>query len=325
MLTRRGFLGGAIQVAGVVSLAAGQSLVTRPSKQPAVPSIDVIDCHTHFYDPERPQGIPWPEKGSSLYRTVLPEHLRALPHAIPVTGTIIVEASSWLEDNQWLLDIADDDPFVVGIVGHLNPGSDTFADHLKRFSRTRLFRGIRVGQGLVTELMTRKNLQDFRSLVDYDLELDVNGGPTMPEVVGKLAEQIPDLRLVVNHIGNVRITDQKPPGDWVRAIEKASRGKNVFCKVSALVEGAVYKGDKAPDDVEFYRPYLDVVWDAFGDDRLIYGSDWPVSERAADYDSQQQVVLDYVSGRGKAATHKFFSLNSRQAYKWEERPGRRVS
>ena len=109
-----------LQILGIASLAAGQSLVTRYSKQPVVPSIDVIDCHTHFYDPERPQGIPWPEKGSSLYRTVLPEHLRALPHAIPVTGTIIVEASSWLEDNQWLLDIAADDPFVVGIVGHLN-------------------------------------------------------------------------------------------------------------------------------------------------------------------------------------------------------------
>ena len=64
---------------------------------------------------------------------------------------------------------------------------------------------------------------------------------------------------------------------------------------------------------------------AIPDDAAQNGSDWPVSERAADYDSQQQVVLDYVSGRGKAATHKFFSLNSRQAYKWEERPGRRVS
>ena len=325
MLTRRGFIGGAMQVAGIVSMAEGQSLVTKHSKQPVVPSIDVIDCHTHFYDPERPQGIPWPEKGSSLYRTVLPEHLRALPHAIPVTGTIIVEASSWLEDNQWLLDIAADDLFVVGVVGHLSPGSDTFSDHLKRFARNGLFRGIRVSQGLVTELMKRESLRDFRSLVDYDLELDVNGGPTMPEVVGRLAEQIPDLRLVVNHIGNVRITDQKPSGDWVRSIERASRGKNVYCKVSALVEGAVYKGDKAPDDVEFYRPYLDVVWNAFGDDRLIYGSDWPVSERAADYGSQQQVVLDYVSGRGENATRKFFSLNSRQAYKWQERPGRSVS
>ena len=65
----------------------------------------VIDCHTHFYDPSRPQGVPWPGRDSSLYRTVLPADLRRQPQHLPVTGTIVVEASSWLEDNDWLLEL----------------------------------------------------------------------------------------------------------------------------------------------------------------------------------------------------------------------------
>ena len=80
----------------------------------------VIDCHTHFYDPGRPQGVPWPGRDSSLYRTVLPADLRRLPQHLPVTGTIVVEASSWLEDNDWLLELAQRDPFIVGVVGNLD-------------------------------------------------------------------------------------------------------------------------------------------------------------------------------------------------------------
>ena len=286
------------------------------------PRIDVVDCHTHFYDPTRPEGTPWPRKGSSLYRTVLPKHLRALPHALKVTGTVIVEASHRLEDNQWLLDIAKNDPFVVGIVGHLNTDDPQFASHVKRFAANKLFRGIRVSQGVVAKRLKSGDLKPFRVLQEHDLELDVNGGPVTPLVVSRLAEKMPDLRLLQNHIGNVAITRNAPPKDWVANIRAAGRHKNVFCKVSAMVEGASRSGGKAPTDVAFYKPYLDVVWNAFGNDRVIYGSDWPVSERAASYQQQQQIVIDYVVDRGVKALAKFFASNSKRAYKWAERPGR---
>lgn len=321
MPTRRTFLKRSWQGATGVSLAAMGLYCNAEDEKKGQP-LEVIDCHTHFYDPTRPEGIPWPRKGSPLYRQVLPKHLRALPHAQKVTGTVIVEASSRLEDNQWLLDIAEDDPFVVGIVGHLKPGQKEFAGHVRRFSRSKLFRGIRVGQGLVEGLLESDNLADFKLLQEHDLELDVNGGPTMPAVVGRLAERLPELRIVVNHIGNVRIDKNPPPADWAKAIQASAGHENVFCKASALVEGASRGGGKAPTDVSFYRPYLDVVSDAFGDDRLIYGSDWPVSERAADYKTQQQIVLDYVKDRGAETLRKFFSINSKKAYKWVEREGR---
>ena len=119
----------------------------------SVDELDVIDCHTHFYDPARPGGIPWPAKGSPLYRTVLPKHLRELKHFRRVTGTVIVEASDRLEDNAWLLGLAKDDPFVVGIVGRLEPGSPDFAKHLKRFAAHPLFRGIRISTSLLRSLL----------------------------------------------------------------------------------------------------------------------------------------------------------------------------
>jgi len=317
-LSRRQFLSssGGLVVAGASTAKAAAAVVAEK------PLLDVIDCHTHFYDPTRPGGIPWPRKGSPLYRPVLPKHLRALSHARRVTGTVIVEASSRLEDNQWLLDIAKNDPFVVGIVGHLDPSDPKYVAHVKRFARNKLFRGIRVGQGLVAGRLKSNSLEAFKVLQDHDLELDVNGGPVTPLVVSHLAARKPGLRLLQNHIGNVAITADPPSKDWVSNIRAAARHKNVFCKVSAMVEGASRGGGKAPSDVEFYKPYLDVVWNAFGEDRVIYGSDWPVSERAASYKQQQQIVLDYVSDRGVAAVKQFFSLNAKRAYKWVERDGR---
>ena len=121
MVTRRGFL-------KVSAAAAAGAFVggCRSAGAASTGQLDIIDCHTHFYDPTRPGGIAWPGEDSPLYGVVLPENLRALPKPRPVTGTVIVEASPWIEDNQWLLDIAKDDPFVVGIVGHLKPGGEGY-------------------------------------------------------------------------------------------------------------------------------------------------------------------------------------------------------
>ena len=321
MSTRRAFLRQALQSV-VGAFLAGTGLACRAGEMRTVQPLDVIDCHTHFYDPTRPQGIPWPGPGSPLYRQALPRQLRALPHARRVTGTVVVEASPWLEDNQWLLDLARDDPFVVGIVGRLDPGHEEFAAQLGRFARDRIFRGIRVGGSAVSEFLESGELTNFGLLEKHDLELDVNGGPNMPLVVSRLAERLPSLRIVVNHIGNVGIDQNPPPADWVGAIRAAASHPMVYCKVSALLSAAARGGREPPVDVAFYRPYLDVLWEAFGEDRLIYGSDWPVCEMASDYQTQQQVVLDYVADLGDSAMRKFFSLNSQQAYKWTEREGR---
>lgn len=284
--------------------------------------LDIIDCHTHFYDPTRPGGVPWPAKGTSLYRTVLPKDLRALKVFRPITGTVIVEASSRLEDNQWLLDIAREDPFIVGIVGRIEPGSKDFGKEIKRFAGNPLFRGIRVSSHLVSGMLEKETLGDFKILADLDLALDVNGGPETPAILAILAKKIPKLRIVLNHIGNVQITAGVPPLDWSKGIQMAGLSPNVFCKISALVEGAARDGKRPPKDLPFYRPYIDVVWNAFGKERVIYGSNWPVSELATDYGILQRIVMEYALEKGENATAHFCSLNAKKAYKWVERPGR---
>ncbi|MDA1053248.1 MAG: amidohydrolase family protein [Planctomycetota bacterium] len=313
-ISRREWIVGSI--VGVVGLG-------RLRADDSIADLDIIDCHTHFYDPTRPEGIPWPGKGTPLYRTVLPKHLRELKQFRRVTGTVIVEASPRVEDNAWLLEIAKDDPFVVGIVGRLEPGTPEFAKYVKHFAANPLFRGIRISGGLLNELLGKETLADLKLLADHDLALDVNGGPETPAVIAKLAPRLPTLRIVLNHLGNVRITADDPPREWQSGIRAAAAHSNVFCKISALVEGAARDGQKVPDALAFYRPYIDVVWNAMGDDRVIYGSNWPVSERAAVYETLQRIVLEYAFERGADATRKFCSLNAKRAYKWVERPSRR--
>lgn len=317
-MQRRAFL--ACSAAGLVGLGL------KISSAKDIPAdLDIIDCHTHFYDPTRPEGIPWPGKGTPLYRPVLPTHLRALKPFRRVTGTVIVEASPLVEDNAWLLNLAKDDPFVVGIVGNLKPGEPDFAKQLNRFAVNPLFRGIRVNVALVKQLLDKNELTDLKRMADLDLSLDVNGGPDTPAALAQLAPKLPTLRLVLNHIGNVRITKDAPPSDWQAGIVAAAKQPNVFVKVSALVEGAARDGDQAPRELDFYRPYINVVWNAFGDDRVIYGSNWPVSDRAADYETLQRIVLEYAFERGEQVTRQFCSLNAKRAYKWIERDGRRHS
>jgi predicted TIM-barrel fold metal-dependent hydrolase len=239
-----------------------------------------------------------------------------------VTGTVIVEASPLVEDNAWLLELAKDDPFVVGIVGNLKPDAPECAGHLKRFAANPLFRGIRISSGQTIEMTAKNRLDDLKRMVDLDLALDVNGGPETPAAIAGLAAKVPNLRIVLNHIGNVRITPETPPRDWAEGIRAAASHANVFVKISALVESASRDCKKAPKDLAFYKPYIDIVWNAFGNERVIYGSDWPVCESAADYETMQRIVMEYAQDKGDLAVRQFCSLNAKRAYKWVERPGR---
>ncbi|GAA5510172.1 amidohydrolase family protein [Novipirellula caenicola] len=284
-----------------------------------IADLQIIDCHTHFYDPSRPQGVPWPNKNSTLYRTVLPQHLRALKTEHPIDGTVIVEASAWIEDNDWLLDLAKDDPFIVGIVGRLDPAAADFEDQVARFATNPLFRGIRISAKQLNQMLQDKTYGKLAVLAQHDLSLDVNGGIDSLAALPQLARQLPELRIVLNHIANVAITVDAPPSDWVDGIKVAAQYPNVYCKISGLVEGASRGGQPVPSELSFYQPYLDVVWNAFGDDRVIYGSNWPVSERAADYAVLQKIVLQYAMQKGETATRNFFAGNAKRAYKWIER------
>jgi predicted TIM-barrel fold metal-dependent hydrolase len=301
-------------------VAASAAFAAAPALAPAAePSpLTIIDTHTHFYDPTRPEGVPWPGKGDAkLHRRTLPADYRAQRVDQPVTGTVVVEASPWVEDNQWILDLAATDKFIVGLVGHLKPGEDAFAANLKRFAANKLFQGIRVSESLVRDGFDKPAVRgDFKRLADADLELDINGGPSMLVQAARVAKEFPALRIVINHLANTRIDGRNVSADWRRDLDAAAKFPNVFLKVSALVEGTGKSDGTASANVEFYRPWLDASWNAFGPDRLIYGSDWPVSARFASLHTVQSIAHDYFAARGRDALEKFFSKNAQKAYRW---------
>ena len=300
MQNRREFL--------ITSLALAAGCTTAPRE-----SGGILDTHTHFYDPTRPQGVPWPPKDDALlYRKVMPEELKKMALPLGITGTIVVEASPWVEDNQWILDLAKTDTFIKGLVGHLKPGRPGFSQDLNRFGANPLFRGIRVGLWdipLATEDSTFVN--DLRLLAKRGLTLDVLGGPDQIEKIASLATAIPDLRIVVDHCAGVRVTGEAPDAKWVNGIKLLAARRNIHMKVSGLVEGTGFP-NSAPLSVESYRPALDVLWNSFGEDRVLFGSNWPVSARFASYENVLKIVRDYV--KSGTAAEKYFRRNAERVY-----------
>jgi L-fuconolactonase len=317
--SRRDFIQyGLSGLAGNAALSQAASALAADEREPSIP---IVDTHTHFYDPSRPQGVPWPSKEDRiLYRTVLPREFETLTKPLGVVGTVIVEASSWVEDNQWLLDLAASNPIVLGIVGNLAPGTEMFPRLLEQFAKNPLYRGIRIGSDAVKQGLEQPEfLADLRRLIDANLELDINGGPETLSLVDQLASRLPQLRIVINHLANLRIDGKEPPAEWKKGLTSASRHKKVFLKVSALGESARTEGQKTPEDSAYYRPVLKAAWDAFGDDRVIYGSDWPVSDTAGPYQLGLKIVSDFLRDRGLAAKEMFFAQNAKVAYAWPDR------
>ena len=326
--TRRQFLHVATATTAAVPLLGNSLMAAAPFDQP------VIDTHTHFYDPRRPQGVPFPSSNDSLlYRPVLPEEWQRLVQPLGVTGTVVVEASPWPEDNQWLLDLAANQQNlpgmqgIVGVVGNLPVGTSEFADLLKRFAANPLFRGIRVnGSKLMAGLEQPGYRRDLGRLADRGLALDVNHGPSFAAATAA-AGVIPALRIVVDHMGGSRIAGTKPAADWAEQVKAAAARPNVFLKVSALIESAFHSQPRPadgsersalPTDPDFYRPWIEQVWQAFGKQRLLFGSNWPVSLRAGSYADVLAVIRPLVAEHGPEAERWFFADAAQAAYRWQQ-------
>lgn len=275
----------------------------------------IIDTHIHIYDPTRPQGVPFPDPDDEIYRRVMPEDYRALAEPEGVTGAIIVEASTWVEDNQWVLDVIENDPFIVGLVGNLDPRAEDFGQHLDRLAPNPLFLGIRPR----THPWERENLgkmaQILEKLVEHDLELD--GG--INESVIEIAQRLPELRIVINHCGNIPADGKPIDPERLELMQKAAEQPNIYCKVSGLMDLRC-QIKPAPTDLDFYIYLLDALWKLFGEDRVIYGSDWPVLERSKRTPADaQRLVHAYFSQKGEAALEKYFWKNAKAAYKWKDK------
>jgi predicted TIM-barrel fold metal-dependent hydrolase len=301
--TRRAFLKQATAAAGLPAHA----LAAIPSR--------IIDTHTHFYDPTRPQGVPWPPKNDPiLYKPSLPARFDALVRPLGVTGTIVIESNALLEDNQWVLDLAKDNPIIKGFMGHLEAGQPGFRTNLARFARNRLFRGIRLnGRAIAAGLTQPAFLDDLRRMADLDLALDAIGDPPLYGDLVTLTDRVQNFRVIVDHMPLDMTGGEAARARDRLALLELGRRPQVYSKVSGVLRQI---NGRVPDRAVDYKNQLDELWTTFGPDRLVYGSNWPVSDRVAPYATVLQVVREYFAAKGAEAQEKYFWRNSVAFYKW---------
>jgi L-fuconolactonase len=277
-------------------------------------SIPIIDTHIHLFDPTRPQGVPWPPKDNPvLYKPALPARFRSIAEPLGVVGAIEIEASPWLEDNQWVLDIAAKNPIIVGTVGDLEPGKPEFRKQLDRFHKNQLFRGIRYGNLWDRDLSARLTepafIADLKALASADLVLDTaNPDPALIGAVVRLTDKVSNLRVVIDHLPNLKLPADRASRDlYEHHLHLLGTRPQVYVKISQLLQCANKQA------------VLDQLWDAFGEDRLLYGSDWPNSDPWGTYAQVLNTVQQYFAKRDRSAAEKFFWKNSVQAYRWVKR------
>src|SRR5579872_4975414 len=223
----------------------------------AATSIPVIDTHIHLFDPRRPQGVPWPEKNNAvLYKPALPERYRQIAEPLGIVGAIEVEASPWLEDNQWVLDIAAKDTIIVGTVGDLEPGKPEFRKQLDRFHRNPLFRGIRYGnlwgRDLSAEIAKPEFVADLKVLAEAGMVLDTaNPDPALIDAVVRVTDRVPRLRVVVDHLPGLNPPVEARARDAYQAnVRELGKRPQVYVKISQVLR---HVDGRVPEDLNFYR------------------------------------------------------------------------
>ena len=285
--------------------------------------IPVIDTHIHLFDPHRPQGIPWPDKSDTvLYHAALPERYRKVTRGLGVVGAIEVECSPWLEDNQWVLDVAARDTMIVGTIGDLEPANSDFASQLERFHHNPLFRGIRYGnlwgRSLSKQLSNPQFVDGLKRVAEADLVMDTaNPDPELIAAVLRLSDQVPRLRIVIDHLPQMEWPASAPDRAALNAnLQQLGKRPQVYVKVSEVLKRP---NGRLQQDLGYYKALLDQLWDTFGADRLVYGSDWPNCDHIETVGQELELVRQYFMGKGHEASEKYFWKNSVAAYRWVKR------
>lgn len=271
-----------------------------------------IDAHQHFWR-YSPSEYPWmTDRLAALRRDYLPADLGPLLTEAGLDGSIAVQARQTLAESRWLLELAAESPGILGVVGWVDLQSDRLDDDLRSLCAHPKLVGVRhVVQDEPDDrfLLTPDFLRGIRRLPAFGLTYDLLIYPHQLAAALEFALRLPDVPIVVDHLAKPVIRDgTRSP--WREHMQAMARLPNVHCKVSGLVTEARWDAWR-PDEL---RPYLDVVFEAFGEDRLLFGSDWPVCLLAARYDAVYAVVDHYTRPLGDAACAKIFGGNAARFY-----------
>jgi len=300
---RRMLLGAAL------TLSSSPALAENPVVTP------IIDCHVHLWTLERPEGLGWIKRDDkTLYRDFLVKDHKPIAEANGVGGVVVVQAGQSIPDNQWNLDItAGNKGFYRGVVGNLSLviGTDAFKPLFEKLSKDKRYVGYR---------LSGRPEGEFSAAFFRDLKLTAKEGRTVDILLGgysladasEIAQRLPGLKIIVDHMGGVALNGKPLDPEWVKSFRAAAKHQNVTCKISALY-GRVKK-QPAPRDIGFYKEVLDLAWECYGEDRLIYGSDWPVTRTSGDYASVLKLTRAYFDNKGQAVSAKLFYKNAARFY-----------
>lgn len=250
-----------------------------------------LDAHQHFwqYDPRQYGWID--DRMDVLRRDFLPDDLAPQLRATAIDGTIAVQARQSVEETEFLLGLSDAHAFIKGVVGWVDLCGPDVDAQLARVRHRRLV-GVRhfIQDEADDDFMLRPAFQrGIGRLRDHGLTFDLLLFPRHLSRAVRLAEAFPRQPFVLDHIAKPRIREGRIV-PWQQDLHELAANPNVTCKLSGLVTEADWQQWNAGD----IRPYLDIALDAFGADRLMIGSDWPVCTLAAGYSSAMAVVIDYV-------------------------------
>ena len=272
-----------------------------------------IDSHQHFWRYTETEYGWIDDSMAALRRDFLPADARREMDRTGIDACIAVQARQTLEETRWLLELADANSFIAGVIGWIDLQADNASEQLETFVDHPKFVGVRhiVQAEPDDRFMLRPAFcRGISLLEDRDLTYDILIYPRHLPAALELVSRFTRQRFVLDHLAKPEIRSGEIR-DWERGIRGLAKHQNVFCKVSGLVTEADWTR-WTPGDI---HPYLDVVFDCFGAYRLLIGSDWPVCTVAADYVRTISLIEDYMATRPAAERDAVMGGNAARVWR----------
>ncbi len=270
-----------------------------------------LDSHQHFWSYDE-QQYPWIPKGSPLHRDWLPSDLLIEQAKVGMQGSVAVQARQTLQESRWLLDLADSTPLIQAVVAWVDLRSDRVEEQLGELSHHPKFKGVRhVVQDEPDDqfMIGTEFLRGIGKLQQFGLTYDILIYPKQLPAAIELVRKFPEQPFVLDHIAKPHIKDGTL-SPWREQIRALAQAPNVMCKVSGMVTEADHLGWQ-PED---FKPFLDVVFEAFPAERLMWGSDWPVCLLAGNYEQVYRLVDEYTVHLDAAQRGAIFGETAAQFY-----------
>ena len=276
--------------------------------------MDKIDAHQHFwqYDADRDGWITW--EMQKIRRDFLPEDLLPLLRECGIDGCVLVQADQSERENEFLLGLAGSFDFIRGVVGWVDlrhPGVEERLSYYRGFPKMKGFRHVLQGEPDRALMLSPSFKRGIGALASLGYTYDILIYPDQLGYTREFVASFPDQPFVIDHIAKPHIKDHFITEEWRSAIRAVASHPNVCCKISGMVTEA----DWAHWKPEHLRVYIDTVVEAFGTDRILFGSDWPVCLVAASYNQVFEVMKDYFSAFSADERAAFFGGNAINFYR----------